>query len=312
MDRVTATPPLRVKAIAGAIVAVYVALAVWGWITITRHHAPRIGVAVYGVGLGVLLIMLAAAFVSYAADGEGVRRRGLLGTVALPWEEIARCRVSRRLGVLRCVLCDRAGSRRLTINFTMLEENGQDLLDLLRVRLAEVAPSEAEGLTALPRERDAGPRAARERGRAYAALASAALLGVALYLGATQGSSIWRDRELLTHGQTAVGTVWAMLEDEGDRGALYRFTTAEGGDGSGALWIARKDYGRYVDGNRIQVRYLSRDPVVNLPERVLRERWRKDTRVIGACALCLATAFAVLLGLGLTRRPRGHAKPGSP
>jgi hypothetical protein len=297
---------------AGAIVAVFTALAAWGWFAILRQQAPKLALAVYGVGLAVLLTIFAATFVVYVGDDAGLRRRGWFGTATLPWSEIGRYRISRRYGQLTCIFYDLSGRRRLAVNFTMLEENGQALFELLTRKLRELLPNESDEWPSFPHQEWASPDATRSRAATRVFLAATALAGLALYLGTAWGPGVWRDRQLLVHGQVAEGRAVAILEDEADRGVMYEFTTAEGARASGTVWIQRQEYPRYVQRGTVRIRYAGADPSRNSLEQLLRQRWPQDLAVVVAFSVSLLSATAMLILRRAARRPRGHSRSITP
>jgi hypothetical protein len=313
MDTVIATPRARVKTMTGATVVVFLALAVLGWFAIAREHAPRLALAVYGVGLVVLLTVFASTFVTYVADDAGLCRKGLFGAARLRWGEIGRYRMLRHRGLLTCVFYDSSGRRRIAINFALLEESGEALFELLARKLPELLPGQAHQWPAFPYQQSALVDARRSRAMVPVLLASTALLGLAVYLGRTCGPLVWRDMQLLRHGRAAVGTVWAVLEGEADRGVMYEFTTSESVPASGTAWIRTEHYPRYVQKRTVSVRYLPGDPSKNALEQVLRERWPQDLATVAAFLASLLSGTAMIICLVRARgRTRGQSVPVSP
>lgn len=139
---------------------------------------------------------------------------------------------------------------------------------------------------------------------------TAALLGLALYLGTACGPGVWRDRQLLGHGRGAIGTVVAVLVDEADRGVMYEFTTPEGALAYGTAWIREEDYPRYVQSHMVPIRYSPADPTRNALEQVLRERQPQSTAAIAAFSASLLAAAMMLAWLLRTRR-RSRDQSGS-
>lgn len=295
MGTVTATPRALVKAMAGAIVVVFLALAAWGWFAILREQAPKLALAVYGAGLAVLLTIFASTLVTYAADETGLRRKGVFGAAALPWGEIGRYQILRRHGLLTCVFYDSSGKRRLAINFAMLEQNGQALFELLMRKLPALLPDQTHQWPALSHQQRASPDARRSRAMRGVLLPTAALLGLALYLGTARGPWVWRDQQLLGQGRIAIGAVVAVLEDEADRGVMYEFTTPEGARAYGTAWMRTEDYPRYVQSHTVPVRYSPADPSRNALEQVLRERRPQNLATIAAFSVSLLLAMAILM-----------------
>jgi hypothetical protein len=310
MGTVTATPRALVKAMAGAIVVVFLALAAWGWFAILREQAPKVALATYGAGLAALLAIFASTLVTYAADDTGLRRKGVFGTAALPWGEIDRYQILRRHGLLTCAFYDPSGKRRLAINFTMLEQNGQPLFELLMRKLPALLPDQIHQWPALSHQEWASPDARRPRAIGGVLLVTAALLGLTLYLGTACGPGAWRDQQLLGHGRAAIGTVVAVLEDEADRGVMYEFTTPEGARAYGTAWMRTEDYPRYVQSHTVPVRYSPADPSRNALEQVLRERRPQNLATIAAFSASLLSATVMLVWLLRTRRrSRSQSRP---
>ncbi len=302
----TAAPPFRVRIAAGAMMAAFVALAVWGWFAILREQAPGLALAVDLAGAAGLLAVFLATLVTYSADENGVRRKGVLGARFVGWDEIASYRVLGRRGQLTCILYDRAGKRRVAVSFALLGENGRPLFELLQQRLPELLPDQPTEWPPFAYRRSESAEATRSRAYRLALLALAVLVGIAGYLGATSGPAAWRDLQLARRGRTTSGSVWAVLADGTDRGVMYEFNDAEGERVSGAVWLSREDYRRIVGGPQVRVRYLPYQPTGNVLESVLKERWPREMAALAAITACLLSAAMILIWV---LRKRQSAKP---
>lgn len=313
METVTAGAPARARVMGGAIVVVFLGLAGWGWCASLRRQAPGLELALSGAGLVVVLSVFAATRVSYVADEVGLRRRGVLSTAFLSWQEIGRYHMAPSAGLLTCVLHDLRGRRRMSVSFGLLEENGEALAALLRRKLPELLPDQEHEWPDALYQHAPSAEARRSHAVAPALLASAILLGTAAYLGLSWGPRAWRDEQLLRQGRMADGTVWAVLDDEAHRGAMYDATAEGGAPCRGAVWVRREEYPRYVEDRSVRVRDLPGDPRVNALELVLRERRPRHLAVAIGFMTCLLSGAVMLAWLRRARRrARPQASPGAP